>query len=161
MTNKTAQSFVGDVVVLCLILVSGIVHAQVPVPVRQQLLYVPIYSEIPFGDQGRTLNLAATISVRNTDRTHSLTLKKVDYYNSKGGLVRVYLSEPCTLKPMASAEFFIKEADRKGGISSSILVDWNSEAAISPPLVEAVMISTASSQGISFSSAARVLEERP
>lgn len=160
MVNKSAHYLTQSLVIMWLMLAPGVVHAQASVPVRHQLLYVPVYSEIPYGDQNRTLNLCATVSVRNTDRTHSLTLKKVDYYNSKGNLVRAYLPEPRTLKPMASVEFIVKETDRQGGISASFLVDWNGEVPLSRPIVEAVMISTVSAQGISFSTASHVLEEK-
>lgn len=160
MTTYPARCLTGLLVFTCLSLVPGLLPAQAPKPLRQQLLYVPIYSEIPYGDQHRTLNLSATLSIRNTDRTQSLTLKRVDYYNSKGNLASAYLTEPCILKPMASLEFIVKESDRRGGISASFLVEWTGASPLSPPVVEAIMISTASAQGISFSSPARVLEEK-
>ena len=51
---------------------------------------------------------------------------------------------------MASAEFFVKESDTRGGVSASFLVEWVAEQSVSDPLVETVMIGTASTQGVSF-----------
>jgi hypothetical protein len=127
---------------------------------KGQLLYVPVYSEIPYGDRDHTLNLTATLSVRNTDRRHTIALQRVDYHNAGGGKLRAYNPETRLLAPLAAVEFVVKESDRSGGISASFLVEWDSALPVSPPLVEAVMISTASAQGVSFTSPARVLEER-
>lgn len=127
---------------------------------RGQMVYAPIYSEIPFAEGKRAVPLTATLSVRNTDRQNAITLKKVDYYDSSGRLVRAYLREARSLVPLASAEFILKESDRRGGISAGFIVEWTSEPTVSPPLIETVMIGTRSGQGISFVSPSRVIEER-
>lgn len=128
---------------------------------RGQLLYVPVYSEVPFGDRGFTLNLTATLSIRNTDRKAPITLERIDYVSATGALVRSYLPRPVPLKPLAATEAIVKESDRSGGISASFLVEWRSEVPVAAPLVEAVMVNSTYNQGIAFSSPARVLEERP
>jgi uncharacterized protein DUF3124 len=127
---------------------------------RGQTLYVPVYSEIPFGDRDHTLDLTVTLSIRNIDRRVLVMLRKVDYYNSKGEFVRSYIQEPRALPPLAAVEFIIKASDRSGGISAGFIVEWESENLCVPPVVEAVMISTASSRGISFLSPARIVEEK-
>ena len=128
--------------------------------VRGQTLYVPVYSEIPYGDRDQTLDLTVTLSIRNIDRKVAVMVRKVDYYNAKGERVRSYAQEPRVLPPLATVEFVIKASDRSGGISAGFLVEWDSEHLCVPPVVEAVMISTASTQGISFSSQARIVEEK-
>ncbi|QSA98662.1 DUF3124 domain-containing protein [Methylococcus sp. EFPC2] len=128
---------------------------------RGQLLYVPVYSEVPYGDKGLTLNLTATLSLRNTDSKHRITVDKVDYYSSTGKLVRSYLSKPVSLEPLASVEHVVRESDRSGGISASFLVEWESAASVSVPYVEVLMINSTYNQGIAFNSPARVLEEKP
>ena len=125
-----------------------------------QLLFVPVYSELAYGDRKHTLNLSVTLSIRNTDRQSSLKLKRVDYFSSSGTLVRAYLSAPQTIAPLAAAEYVITGGDRSGGTAASFLVEWESAARISVPVVEAVMVSAASMHGVSFQSAARVLDER-
>jgi len=127
---------------------------------RGQTLYVPVYSEIPHGDREHTLDLTVTLSIRNIDRKVAVTVKTVDYYSAAGTLVRSYAQEPRALSPLATVEFVIKASDRGGGISAGFIVEWESEQPCVPPVVEAVMISTASTQGISFSSQARIVEEK-
>ena len=128
--------------------------------VRGQTLYVPVYSEIPHGDRDHTLDLTATLSIRNIDRKSAVIVRKVDYYNAKGELVRSYAQESRVFPPLAAVEFVIKASDRSGGISAGFVVEWESEHLCVPPVVEAVMISTASARGISFSSQARIVEEK-
>ncbi len=127
--------------------------------VRGQTLYVPVYSEIPHGERA-TLELTVTLSIRNIDRKVAITVQKVDYHNVKGDLARAYAREPHVLPPFAASEFVIKASDRSGGISAGFLVAWESASLCVPPIVEAVMISTVSAQGISFLSQARVVEEK-
>lgn len=150
-----------------LLLLAGLLAALSPLPaaaqeapLRGQVLYVPVYSEIPYGEARKALPLTATLSVRNTDRKSPVTLRRLDYHDSAGRLVRSYLAGPRTLGPLSSAEYVVAESDRRGGVSASFLAEWTSDAAVSPPVLEAVMISTRSGQGISFTSPARVLEER-
>ncbi len=125
-----------------------------------QVLYVPIYSEIPYGDRGFTFGLTATLSIRNTDRKSSITVRSVRYFDSKGKLIRSYVDGPISLSPLAAQEHIVHESDRSGGISALFIVEWDSNGPVHPPIVEAVMISTQSTQGISFLSIARVIEER-
>ncbi|MGZ8247744.1 DUF3124 domain-containing protein [Methylomagnum sp.] len=127
---------------------------------RGQTLYVPAYSEVPYGDKGFTLNLTATLSLRNTDLRNPITVTRVDYHSSAGTLIRAYQKQSATLKPLASAEHIVKESDRSGGISASFVVEWESDTPVSPPLVEAVMVNSTYNQGIAFNSPARVLAER-
>jgi hypothetical protein len=127
---------------------------------RGQVLYVPVYSEVPHGDRGFTLNLTATLSLRNTDRGSPITVRRVDYFSAAGTLVRAYLKQPVPLKPLASGEYIVKESDRSGGISASFLVEWDSPVPVSAPVVEAVMVHGNYNQGLAFTSPARVLEEK-
>ncbi|MGY6215315.1 DUF3124 domain-containing protein [Methylolobus aquaticus] len=128
---------------------------------RSQLLYVPIYSEIAYGDRRHTLNLSATVTVRNTDRRNPVKITRVDYFDTAGRFVRSYLDEPRLLAPMASTDYVISGADRSGGTAASFLIAWESAEAVSSPHIEAVMIGAAATTGISFSSTAEILEERP
>jgi Protein of unknown function (DUF3124) len=158
---RAHMSTLGGLAALLLCL-SGLL-GEIPAEVnraRGQTLYVPVYSEIPFGDRDQTLDLTVTLSIRNSDRKVAVMVRKVDYYNAKGELVRSYTQTPRVLPPLAAVEFVIKASDRSGGISASFVVEWESEHLCVPPVVEAVMISTASTQGISFSSQARVVEEK-
>lgn len=115
-----------------------------------KLVYVPTYSHIFTQDESRNIDLAATLSVRNTDPEQSIVISTVTYFDSDGTLLRRYLETELTLPPLASRSFVVAERDRSGGVGANFLVEWNSSEPVSEPLIEAVMITTRSSQGISF-----------
>jgi hypothetical protein len=124
-----------------------------------QTVYVPIYSHIYSGLKGRPFNLAATLSIRNTDPKHPISLISVKFYDSEGKLVKEYLDNPFELKAMASTRYILTEADTAGGSGANFLVKWKSNTKVNPPLIEGVMIGTRSGQGISFVSRGQVIEE--
>ncbi|MEJ5328596.1 MAG: DUF3124 domain-containing protein [Desulfobaccales bacterium] len=119
---------------------------------RGQLVYVPVYSHVYHGDKEHPILLAATVSIRNTDPGHPITLTQADYYDSEGRLIRSYLTQPLTLRPLASTRFVVRESDTKGGSGAHFLVRWQAGAEVNAPLVESIMLGTAIQQGISFSS---------
>jgi hypothetical protein len=127
--------------------------------VRSQTLYVPAYSHIYIRDAQRSMNLATTLSIRNTSPEASLALSTVEYYDSDGDRVRTYLDTTRTLGPLASTHVVVETDDVRGGVGANFIVRWHAEAPVPPPVVEAIMIATESTQGISFRSPARVLYE--
>jgi hypothetical protein len=125
-----------------------------------QMIYVPVYSHIYIRDQSRTINLTATLSIRNTDLQNPIRITSARYYGTNGALVREYVKEPLRLAPMASTDFVVAEEDTSGGSGANFIVEWGAGVEVTEPVVEAVMIGTASQQGISFISAGRVLKEQ-
>ncbi len=115
-----------------------------------EVVYVPTYSHIFTHDGTRDFDLAVTLSIRNTDPEHPITISRVRYFNSDGALVRSYVESPRQLRPLASMSVVIQEKDRTGGVGDNFLVRWQANQVVSEPVIEAVMISTASTQGISF-----------
>jgi hypothetical protein len=65
-------------------------------------------------------------------------------------MIRSYVDESILLAPLASRSFIVAESDRTGGVGANFIVEWSALETVSDPVVEAVMISTASNQGISF-----------
>jgi hypothetical protein len=127
--------------------------------VRSQTLYVPAYSHIYIRDAQRSMNLATTLSIRNTSPEAPLVLSTVEYYDSDGERVRAYLDTTRTLGPLASTYVVVETDDIRGGVGANFLVRWHADDPVPPPVVEAIMIATESTQGISFRSPARVLHE--
>jgi hypothetical protein len=125
-----------------------------------QIVYVPIYSHIYYGNKGKTINLTATLSVRNTDPAQSIVVKSVDYYDTEGKLIKHHLAQPLVIGPMATREYIVEEDDISGGSGANFLVDWYATNTVSEPIIEAVMISTSSTQGISFISTGRVIKSK-
>lgn len=129
-------------------------------PVVREVVYVPVYSRIYFRDQRRAIDLAATLSVRNTDPEYPLTVTSILYYNTAGRLVRTYLRRPVRLGPMATAEYVVEPRDTAGGSGANFLVEWTADRRVTEPVIEAVMIGATGAQGISFVSVGRPLRRR-
>ncbi len=130
-----------------------------PKLVRSQTLYVPAYSHIYIRDAQRSMNLATTLSLRNTSPESPIELSAIEYYDSSGNHVRDYLDTTRVLDPLASTYIVVEQDDIRGGVGANFLVRWHAETPVPPPVVETVMITTESTQGISFRSPARVLYE--
>jgi len=124
-----------------------------------QSVYVSIYSHIYSGLKARPFDLAAILSIRNTDINQPVTLISVKYYDTEGKLLKEYLDEPLQLKALASTRYIIMEDDKAGGSGAKFIVKWKSEIRVTSPITEAVMIGTHSGQGISFVSRGQVIEE--
>ena len=122
-----------------------------------QVVYVPAYSHVYSGDDQRPVDLTATLSVRNADPRAPIRLTSVRYVGSEGATLRSYLDAPRVLAPLATAAFVVDETDRAGGVGASFLVEWTADGPVAAPVVEAVMISTAGQQGISFVTEGRVI----
>lgn len=123
-----------------------------------QVIYVPCYSQIRLLD-GRNYNLAINLSIRNTSQTENLVIEAVDYYDTEGTLVKHHADEKLTLPPLATTEFFVSEMDPSGGSGANFLVTWTAAEPIAEPIVEAVMVGTGGSQGVSFVTSGRLLRE--
>jgi hypothetical protein len=122
-------------------------------------IYVPVYSTLFLGTSHRasTVDLAATVSIRNVSAVHPITLDAVRYYDSVGKPVRDYLEHASTLPAMGSVEFVIQRSDTTGGPGANFLVRWHAAAGVEEPLVEAIMLGQSGNGGISFSSRGRAL----
>jgi len=126
-----------------------------------ETVYVPVYSHIYVAMKGHPFELAISLSIRNTDLTEPITVLAVDYYDSNGKLVRKYLTKNRDVAPLASVDFFVSESDTTGGFGASFLVKWKSTKRVNEPIIEGVMASTKSGQGISFTSRGRTIREKP
>jgi hypothetical protein len=122
-------------------------------PPRQgQDIYVPAYSHIYHGNKETPLLLSVTLSIRNIDPNNSITITKVDYFETAGALVKQYISKPLTLGPLGSERFIVPQKDNTGGSGANFIVTWESDKPTNPPIIESVMIGTQSQLGISFTS---------
>lgn len=117
-----------------------------------QTVYVPAYSHIYIGNRERPFLLTVTLSIRNIDAKHPVTITAADYYDTKGKRIRKYLEQPIALGPWESIRYVVPQKDKSGGSGANFVVEWKSDKAVNPVLVEAVMIGAESQQGISFTS---------
>ena len=149
------------IVFVLLTLLSGFITRTADADMRLykgQTVYVPVYSHIYSGDREQPFYLAATLSIRNTDTKHAITLTAVDYYDSDGKFLKHYLEKALPLNAMATKRYVVSESDKSGGSGAKFIIKWQSGEPVAEPLIESVMISTKTQQGISFTSRGRVLE---
>lgn len=125
-----------------------------------QTIYVPVYSHIYHHNRQEIFNLAATLSIRNTDLVNPLIVTSVRYYDSAGKLVKQYLERPIQLDALASTDFFINRNNTSGGLGANFIVEWVSQTKIAEPIVESIMIGTDFQQGISFTSPGKVIKSQ-
>ncbi|WP_417235993.1 DUF3124 domain-containing protein [Bizionia paragorgiae] len=127
----------------------------IPLPKTDSLIngktYLSVYSEIYGLTEHRTQNLTATVSIRNINPKDTLYINKAQYFNTNGEPTRTYFSNTVFVKPLETIEIIIDERDKEGGTGANFIFDWSkTREDIHDPFFEAVMISTSSQQGISF-----------
>ncbi|MEO8256112.1 MAG: DUF3124 domain-containing protein [Acidobacteriota bacterium] len=139
------------------------VPADPPTLTDGTIVYVPVYSSLHLGVSTRqqTVELAATVSVRNTSSLHPITVRSVRYYDSSGKHVRDYLDQPSALPPLGAVEFVIQRADAAGGPGANFLIRWDGPPNVDEPLIEAVMFGQSGSAGVSFTSRGQVVKSAP
>ncbi|CCH48965.1 DUF3124 domain-containing protein [Pseudodesulfovibrio piezophilus] len=126
---------------------------------KGQKVYVPVYSHIYQGPKNRPYRLSALLSIRNVDAKNAITITYVRYYDDDGRLVRNFFEDPIVIPPLATREAFISERDSSGGSGANFTVNWTGSGKVSVPIIQAVMIGTASTQGISFVCTGVAIEE--
>lgn len=119
---------------------------------KGQTVYVPAYSHIYHGNREAALLLAVTVSIRNISPQRTMTVTAVDYYDTKGAVVRKFLDKPLRLGPLGSERFVVPENDTAGGSGANFIVKWQSAEPISAPIIESIMIGTQNQLGVSFTS---------
>ena len=128
--------------------------------VRGQKLYVPFYSQIYQPEGLGHLELSGTLSISNTSETEEIRLTKVDYVNTSGKLVKQCLEgKHLLLSPLATTQFGVSRQDDSGGVGANFIVEWVAEKSVTAPVVEVVMTTFSGTQGYSFTSSGRVMEE--
>ena len=138
--------------------------APVPVLSRGQTLYLPVYSHLWHGNrdkQGRPeiAYLSALVSIRNTDPTRPLRVTQARYYDTAGKALRDFVGQAQTIPPLGTLELFIERREAEGGSGANFLIRWQADAAINPPVVEAVHADLYGNRAISFNTQARPISE--
>ena len=128
---------------------------------KGQAVYVPVYSNVFSGPKKLPYQLAATLSIRNTDPSASLRLTAIDYYDTGGKLVRRHIENPFLLGPLTSTYVHVGEKDTTGGFGANFVVRWQADRFINTPIIECVMIGATSGLGISFVSPGQEIKETP
>lgn len=103
--------------------------------IRGQVLYLPVYSNIPYHDETQVYNLSAFITIHNTDFFSSVTITRVLFYNNDGVLINTFLDSVKVLPPLAATIFFIPEHD-KSGTGANFIIEWISDSLVTEPFCD-------------------------
>ncbi|MDY0190177.1 MAG: DUF3124 domain-containing protein [Desulfuromonas sp.] len=125
-----------------------------------QTVYVAIYSNVFTGPKEYPFNLAAMLSIRNTDLHNAITITSAKYFSSTGKPLKEYAPKTIILAPLASHYFSINETDETGGFGANFIVKWQASKEINTPIIESVMIGSRYGQGISFISHGKVITDK-
>jgi hypothetical protein len=127
---------------------------------RGQIVYVPVYSNIPFVAQTKDLyDLSGILTIHNTDMYQKLTVSQVLYFHNDGHLVKNYLEgKKIELNPLESKSFVVPQEDQSG-TGANFLVEWKTAQLVCIPLIECVMARLSSGQSVSFLSTGKVIEQ--
>ncbi len=127
--------------------------------VRGQVLYLPIYSNIPHFMDSVKIDMSAFVAFHNTDFTHSIKLQKVQYFDTKGKLVHDFLQNSFReLGPLETADFYVPYQDQSG-TGANFLIEWRSDSLVNEPLVESVTINTKIHNCVAVLSQGKVIKE--
>lgn len=119
---------------------------------KGQTIYVPAYSHIYSGNREEPFLLTVTLSIRNIDPKHTISIDAIDYYETQGKLLKSGIEKPFQLGPLESFRYIIPEKDKSGGSGANFIVEWTSTESSNPPIIETIMIGAQFQQGISFTS---------
>ena len=127
---------------------------------KGETLYLPVYSHIWHGEAGRDSKPARTlvsvsVSIRNTDPAQPIRVTSAQYYDTDGKKLKEYFPKPVVIGPMGTREIFISRSDDSGGSGANFIVVWNSDAAASPPIVQAVHVDLPGGRSVVFTTSAR------
>lgn len=124
-----------------------------------QTVYVPAYSHI-YSRGGEPHLLEITLSIRNTDPERGIRIMAVNYFDTRGTLVKNYLDSVLELGPLETVEFLVDKQDTRGGSGANFIVNWNADEPVYEPIIEAVMVGLTKEYSISFITPARPLARR-
>ncbi len=125
--------------------------------VRGQVLYMPVYSNIPFLEK-RNYDLSAFLAVHNTDMKHQIKITRVMLFNTDGRIVKNFISTDRLLNPFATEIFEIPKKDQSG-TGANFLVEWTADQPVNEPLIESIMKDLSGNLGLAFLSRGKVIRE--
>ena len=127
--------------------------------VRGQVLYMPVYSNMPQYVDSQKFDLSAFVAVHNTDFNYRIRLQKVQYFDTKGKLVHDFLNGTTKeLSPLESVDFYIPHSDQSGN-GANFLIEWKSDSLVTEPLVESITMNLTGLNTIGVLSQGKVIKE--
>lgn len=124
-----------------------------------QLLYMPVYSNIPYMIDTGMFDMSAFVAIHNTDLNSSIILTQVLYFNQDGKMVDDFLNENrMEILPLATRNFYIPYEDRSG-TGANFLIEWISDTLVNEPLIESVTLCLKPNNTVAISSKGKILRQ--
>ena len=98
-----------------------------------------------------------TVSVRNTGAEHTIRVEAVRYFGYQGQQQGEHFAESRALGPEATAEVAIQQWRLSGDTGANLILEWRSDAPVTLPMAETVMVGIKGTQSLAFPSRAVVL----
>jgi len=126
--------------------------------VHGQVLYLPVYSNIPNPEMGEKYDMSAFLAIHNTDFNNIIKIIKVLFFDNDGKLVSSFLKNDTILNPLGAVNYYIPSSDQSG-TGANFIVEWTADSLVTEPLIESVMVGFKRQQGVSFISQGRIIRE--
>ncbi|MGE5420311.1 MAG: DUF3124 domain-containing protein [Chloroflexota bacterium] len=124
-----------------------------------QLVYLPVYSNIPYLIDTGMFDMSAFVAIHNTDLAIPVTLTQVLYFDQDGKLVDNYLKEgKIQIAPLATRNFYIPYED-KSGTGANFLIEWIADTIVNEPLIESVTLCLKPNNTISIMSQGKIIRQ--
>jgi len=128
--------------------------------IRGQLLYLPVYSNMPYQIDTVKFDMSAFIAIHNTDLISQICLTKVLYFNQNGKLVDDFLKKGnITIEPLATKDFYIPYEDQSG-TGANFLVEWVADTLVNEPLIESVTLCLKPNNTMAVLSLGKIIREK-
>ena len=125
-----------------------------------QLLYLPVYSNVPYQIDTMMVDMSAFVAIHNTSLSSPIYLTQVLYFNQNGNLVDDFLKEGnIKVNPLATKNFYIPYED-KSGTGANFLIEWIADSLVNEPLIESVTINLKPNNTVAVLSQGKVIREK-
>jgi hypothetical protein len=160
---KLAKQMLLTTILAALLLLNGKASALGAAKlVKGQTVYIPSYSNVISGPPiYMVVPLRANLVIHNTDPAQSITLARIDEYNTEGKKVSGYLTAPVTLNPLGAMRVVVKESKKETeGLGANFIIQWQAEKKVAEPIIECLIIGSLGAQGFSFITQGRIIKEQ-
>jgi hypothetical protein len=128
--------------------------------IKGQLLYLPVYSNVPKDIDTLKFDMSAFVAVHNTDLSKNIFLTKVLYFNQDGRLVDDFLSKgKISINPLATKDFYIPYEDQSG-TGANFLIEWYADSLVNEPLIECVTLCVKTNNTVAILSSGKIMREK-
>lgn len=128
--------------------------------IRGQLLYLPVYSNIPYQIDTVKFDMSAFIAIHNTDLTKSIRLTKVLYFDQEGRMVRDYIkNQNIRISPLATKDFYVPYEDQSG-TGANFLIEWIADTLVNEPLIESITTCLKPNNTVAVLSQGKIIKEK-